>query len=95
MGTRPDAYETSLQALRRRQPLLDAWLDAMNRLGGKSSRITTVRNIGFGGSATIAVVRPGYRASGTYVAISGHMPAQLQQRLVMRWTRSAGTKRAS
>ena len=46
MGTVPDAYETSLQALRRRQPLLDAWLEAMNRLGAKSSRITTVRKIG-------------------------------------------------
>jgi hypothetical protein len=46
MGLGLMAYETSLQALRRRQPLLDAWLEAMNPLGGKSSRITTVRNIG-------------------------------------------------
>jgi hypothetical protein len=46
MGIRPDACETSLEALRRRQPLLDAWLEAMNRLGGPSRRITKVRNIG-------------------------------------------------
>ena len=46
MGTPPDTHETSLQALRRRQPLLDAWLEAMNRLGGPNSRITIVRNIG-------------------------------------------------
>jgi hypothetical protein len=38
MGTPPDTHE-----LRRRQPLLDAWLEAMNRLGGPSNRITTVR----------------------------------------------------
>jgi hypothetical protein len=47
MGTRPDAYETSLERLRRREPLLDAWLEAMNRLGGPHSRITIVRNIDF------------------------------------------------
>ena len=38
VGTPPDTHE-----LRRRQPLLDAWLEAMNRLGGPSNRITTVR----------------------------------------------------
>jgi hypothetical protein len=46
MGTRLGAYETSLQALRRREPLLDAWLEAMNRLSGPSNRITTVWNNG-------------------------------------------------
>jgi hypothetical protein len=63
MGTRPDAFETSLQALRRRQPLLDAWLEAMNRLGGPSSRIAKVRNIGSEGrplmqSSDPVIVRP-------------------------------------
>jgi hypothetical protein len=53
MGIRPDAYETSLLVLRRRQPLLDAWLEAMNRLGGPSSRVTTVRNIGSEGRPLI------------------------------------------
>jgi hypothetical protein len=63
MGIRPDAYEMSLQALRQRQPLLDAWLEAMNRLGGPSSRITKVRNIGPAGqplmqSSTPVILHP-------------------------------------
>jgi hypothetical protein len=58
VGIRPDAYETSLQALRRRQPLLDAWLEAMNRLGGPSGRVTTLRNIGSEGRPLIQSLDP-------------------------------------
>jgi hypothetical protein len=63
MGTPPDTYETSLQALRRREPLLDAWLEAMNRLGGPSGRITTVGDIGSEGrplaqSSELVIVQP-------------------------------------
>jgi hypothetical protein len=48
----------SLQALRRREPLLDAWLEAMARLGGPSSRITTVRNIGSEGRPPMQSFNP-------------------------------------
>jgi hypothetical protein len=38
MGTQPEVYEMSLQTLRRREPLLDAWLEATNRLGPQQPR---------------------------------------------------------
>ena len=50
----------SLQTLRRREPLLDAWLEAMNRLGPQQPRHDG-SEIGSEGPATCAVVRPGYR----------------------------------
>jgi hypothetical protein len=77
MGTRPDAYETNLQALRQRQPLLDAWLKAMNRLGGPSGRITTIRNIGLAGQPLMQSSDPVIVHPEPMWAISGK-PAQLQ-----------------
>jgi hypothetical protein len=44
MGTHPD--ETAIRTLRRRRPLLDAWLEAMNRLEGSRSRIPISRSAG-------------------------------------------------
>jgi hypothetical protein len=42
MSTHPD--ETTIRTLRRRHPLLDAWLEAMTRLEGPHSRIPISRN---------------------------------------------------
>jgi hypothetical protein len=39
MGIRPDDVEKAMRSLRRRNPLLDAWLDALNRLDGPDCRI--------------------------------------------------------
>ena len=44
MGIRPDDVEKKMRALRRRTPLLDAWLDALNRLDGPNCRILASRN---------------------------------------------------
>jgi hypothetical protein len=38
MGTRPDDVEKAKRALRRRQPLLAAWLDALNRIDNPMRR---------------------------------------------------------
>jgi hypothetical protein len=46
MGIRADDGEKAVRALRRRNPLLDAWLDALNRLDGPYCRIATTRNTG-------------------------------------------------
>ena len=44
MGIRPKHVEKAMRALRRRQPLLEAWLDALNRLDGPSCQIVRFRN---------------------------------------------------
>lgn len=44
MGIRPDDVEKKMRALRRRNPLLEAWLDALNWLDDPSCRIFTNRN---------------------------------------------------
>src|SRR6202165_6403571 len=44
MGIRPKHVEKAMRALRRRQPLLEAWLDALNRLEGPSCQIVRVPN---------------------------------------------------
>jgi hypothetical protein len=44
MGIRPKHDERAIRALRRRQPLLEAWLDALNRLDGPSCQIVRFRN---------------------------------------------------
>ena len=44
MGIRPKHDEKAMRALRRRQPLLEAWLDALNRLDGPSCQIVRFRN---------------------------------------------------
>jgi hypothetical protein len=44
MGIRPKHVEKAMRALRRRQPLLEAWLDALNRLEGPSCQIVRFRN---------------------------------------------------
>ena len=44
MGIRPKHDERAMRALRRRQPLLEAWLDALNRLDGPSCQIVRFRN---------------------------------------------------
>lgn len=41
----PKDGEKAIRALRRRNPLLDAWLDALDRLDGPYCRIVTSRNI--------------------------------------------------
>jgi hypothetical protein len=41
MGIRPEDVEKTMRALRRRNPLLGAWLDALNRLDGPNCRIVT------------------------------------------------------
>jgi len=44
MGIRAKNDERAMRALRRRQPLLEAWLDALNRLDGPSCQIVRFRN---------------------------------------------------
>jgi hypothetical protein len=44
MGNRPNDVDKKMRALRRRHPLLEAWLDALNRLDGPSCRIARFRN---------------------------------------------------
>ncbi len=44
MGIRPDHVEKTMRAFRRRHPLLEAWLDALNRLDGPGGRIARARN---------------------------------------------------
>src|SRR5580692_6370327 len=44
MGIRPHDVEKTMRALRRRHPLLEAWLEALDRLEGPRCRIATVRN---------------------------------------------------
>jgi len=44
MGNRLGDVDKAMRALRRRHPLLHAWLDALNRLDGPSCRIATARH---------------------------------------------------
>jgi hypothetical protein len=44
MKTQSDDTEAAIRTLRRRHPLLDAWLDAMDRLEAPHWRKVTVRN---------------------------------------------------
>jgi len=45
MGILAGDGEKAMRALRRRNPLLDAWLEALNRLDGPHCRIATSRNM--------------------------------------------------
>jgi hypothetical protein len=44
METRTCDSAKAIRALRQRHPLLDAWLDALNRLESPRCRITVIRN---------------------------------------------------